>query len=239
MGGMAARMAPGPARIDRSAPRRDPPGEAQQAPEGRGRRGDRKNAAAAVLMAHCRLAFGPHSSSFGAVPPPNRLDLKIDFPGAQQFRWQMYFNRFVVEEVKGGRQVSFAFFDGKLTPEIVPIFISHEGLLQLRASAEPYLPGFTGIEDPGDETEELPVGARRFSPLFSNHVRLARSGGSAEIVFCTIMLTHIADVMNDLRKVGDKIPLVPVALLHSSVPVHYRFLLRVLEGISLPDSVNP
>ena len=165
------------------------------------------------------------------MPPTHKLDLNVDYSTNLQFRWQMRFNRFAIENTVGGRTALLSFVAGDATQEIVPVFITDEGLMQLKTSVKEYLPGFSDTEDPGPEVEKLPIGVRRFSPLFSNHVRLARSGENAEISFYTLMLTFIADEVRGIRKKNSPMPLVPVALVHSSLPVHFRLLCRLLDGV--------
>lgn len=161
-----------------------------------------------------------------------KVDLKLDHAANLDFKWQMYFNRFSIEEVPEGKIASFAYQKSinSSASEIVPVFIPHEGLKQLKESSTKYLPAFVGTEDPGEKVEALPD-ARRFSPMFGNHIRLSRSGQSAEIAIFSIMLTILVDRLNGKGKTRDTFPLIPVALLHSSIPVHYRFICKLLDGL--------
>jgi hypothetical protein len=171
------------------------------------------------------------------MPMTKEIKLQLDPSGNLNFRWQMCFNRFVIETVETGKIVNFAYASivnkAEACAEIVPIFISNEGLSQLKKTAKKYLSAFASVEDPGPEIENIPT-ARRFSPLFSNHVRMSRSGGTAEVVFSTIMLTFIADEAQGTRKPGP-FPLVPVALLHSTIPVHYRLICQLLDDVNDAD----
>jgi hypothetical protein len=162
----------------------------------------------------------------------HKVELKPDHGADLHFRWQMYFNRFKVEEMDGGKMVSFAYQKdlNSNAAEIVPIFIPIEGLVQLKEGAASYLPGFAGTEDPGESVEVMPQ-ARCFSPLFGNHVRLSRSGKTAEIVIFTMLLTLIIDKMKNVGKKRDEFPIAPVALFHSSIPIHYRLICKLLDGI--------
>jgi len=169
-------------------------------------------------------------------PKPKTLELSFNYSADLAFRWQMFFNRFTVERVESGRIVSFAFaYEGRAS-EIVPVMISDEGLIQLRHSAEKYLSNFAGAASAPSETEKLPAEARRFSPLFSNHVRLSRSGKNAEVIFYTVPLSFIADEIAGRRKPKSDMSLIPVAILHSSDSVHYRLLNRLLDDI--PDKFD-
>jgi hypothetical protein len=108
----------------------------------------------------------------------------------------------------------------------------------MKASVAGYLPDFAGVGRPAADTEKIASSFRRFSPLFSNHVRLARSGGCAEMAFYTTMLSLIVDEITGRRRKSrnsSDFPLIPVALLHSDVEVHYLLVCRLLEGVdSLP-----
>ena len=105
----------------------------------------------------------------------------------------------------------------------------------MKATANDYISGFADVDDPGPEVEQIPGVARKFSPLFSNHVRLSRSGGVAEVVFSTLMLTFLADEARGARKQGSAFPMVPVALLHSPIPVHYRLVCQLLDNLDDED----
>ena len=133
----------------------------------------------------------PYNRLLSPMPPPGQINLKIEYEQYLDFRWQMYFDRFSVEQVPNGKIISFSYASQGTTPEIVPVFVSDQGLHQLLGSATEYLPGFTGVADPGPAIEELPNPSKRFSPLFSNHIRLARSGDTAEIAFYAILLNFI------------------------------------------------
>lgn len=161
----------------------------------------------------------------------HRVELKLDHGADVQFRWHMFFNRFSVEPLDDGKLVSFSYQKtANSVGETIPIFIPREGLLQLKESSKDYLPGFAGIEDPGEAVELLPEG-KRFSPMFGNHVRLSRSGKSAEIAIFTIMLCLMIDKMKNAGKKRDELPLVPVGLFHSTIPIHFRLICKLLEGI--------
>src|SRR5258708_4354856 len=125
-----------------------------------------------------------------------KIELSFNYGANLSFRWQMFFNRFAIEQVANGKMVSFASVYEGQAAEIVPVLISKEGLFQLRESVEKYLSGFSGAGEAGQETEKLPAGARRFSALFSNHVRASRSGETAELVFYTMPLALLVDEMN-------------------------------------------
>lgn len=163
-----------------------------------------------------------------------KVELKINYETDLQFRWHMCFNRFKVEKAANGKTVDFAYVvDGAEPRELVKVFISDEGLRQLADSVKTYLPTLSGVKDPGEEVERLGVPERRFSPLFTNNIRLARSGETAEIACYMIMLSLLADELGGRRKKDSQMPVVPVALLHSTVPIHYRFICRLLDGVKI------
>ena len=166
------------------------------------------------------------------------ISIEVNVAQATNFRWQMFFNRFRVEESPSGRLVSFAsVYDGQAA-EVVSVLLSIDGLTQLRRGAESYLPTLVGVGDAPEDTERLPAGSRRFSSLFSNHVRASRTGAVAEIGFYTIPISAIADEVQGRRRKGD-ISVVPVALLHSSTEVHYRLLNRLFENLpELPETIE-
>jgi hypothetical protein len=167
------------------------------------------------------------------MPSPIKVELTLDYAGASPpFRWQMCFNRFTIDILPNGKLVDFAYVDGDQARDIVRIFISKEGLLHLKDSVAQYLPRLSGTQDPGPDVEDIPHAVRRFSPLFSNHVRMAHSGGTAEIAFYMITLSQIADEIRGQRKKGAPMPVLPVALLHSAISVHYRFICRVLDNVA-------
>jgi hypothetical protein len=169
------------------------------------------------------------------MPELKEIKLNLDPSANLNFRWQMCFNRFSIETIATGKIVNFAYVSivekKEVCAEVVPVFISDEGLEQLKRTSHDYISGFADVEDPGPEIEQIPSAGRRFSPLFSNHLRLSRSGGTAEIVLSTLMLTFLADEARGSRKPGTVFPMVPVALLHSSIPVHYRFVCQLLDTI--------
>jgi hypothetical protein len=186
----------------------------------------RQNEALAI-----RQSLGASSRSLAHMEPKT-IDLKPNYEADLQFRWHMCFNRFKVEKLDNGKIVNFAYVVDHADPrELVRVFISNEGLFQMRKSVESYLPSLSGVGDPGEKIEEFGVPERRFSPLFTNHIRLARSGDTAEIACYMAMLTFLADEIVGRRKKGSSMPLVPVALLHSTVPIHYRFICSVLDGV--------
>ena len=161
-----------------------------------------------------------------------KVELKLNHTANLDFRWQMYFNRFKVEPTEGGKLVSFAYQKtaNSLAAEIVSIFIPIEGLLKLREGSKDYLPGFAGTEDPGEEVELLPD-VRRFSPMYGNHVRLSRSGKSAEVAIFTMLLSELVDRLRDTKQKSSDFPLIPVGLFHSNFPIHYRLMCKLLEGV--------
>jgi hypothetical protein len=163
---------------------------------------------------------------------PKTIDLKANYEADLQFRWHMCFNRFKVEKADNGKIVNFAYVVERVDPrELVRVFISNEGLLHMLKSVKEYLPTLSGVGDPGEAVEDFGTPERRFSPLFTNHIRLARSGDTAEIACYMVMLSFLADEVAGRRKKDSSMPVMPVALLHSTVPIHYRFICSVLDGV--------
>ncbi|MGH8019856.1 MAG: hypothetical protein ACREIA_16575 [Opitutaceae bacterium] len=148
------------------------------------------------------------------------------------FRWQMYFNTFEITRVKSGCFVSFAYIhQGSETytaAEIVPVFFSYEGMLTLRDSTREYLSSMAA--EPLTRIP-LPPGVRRFSPLFANYARLARSGESAEVGLFTIPLHTIAAANKGQIRETDVVHAVPVALLHSDLRLHMNLVVSILDSI--------
>ena len=140
----------------------------------------------------------------------------------------MAFNAFSVEKVSNGVLLRVAYVVGRdAAAEIVPILLNYEGLEQFTKSATTY------IEELG-ETPAYSGGAlpsvRSFSPLFSNHLRAARSGSSAEFAFYTIPLKDIAQVAKGELATGSKVTCVNVALLHSDVMLHQQVVLSLVAS---------
>lgn len=165
------------------------------------------------------------------MPSPKKIELSFNYGAHLKFAWQMFFNRFTVEPDGKGKVVSFASVYEGQAKEIVPIRFSREALIQCRMSVEQYLPGLSGTEEAPSDTGKLPAGVKRFSNLFCNHIRLSHSGECAEVALYIIPMSLIADEILGRRKPKGDMPVVPVAMLHSDMSVHYRFINQLLDGI--------
>lgn len=158
-------------------------------------------------------------------PDTKNVSLKVAY-GEPAFKWQMVFNTFDVETIESGRIVRFAFTTNGYAAEVVRVFVSNEGLEQLWKSAQDYIKRFGQVEP--TKPPVIPP-SREFSPLFSNHVRLATSGGSAEIAFYTVLLQDIANVATGVLPQDTLVNCAPIALLHSGVHVHRLLVMELLK----------
>lgn len=161
-------------------------------------------------------------------PAAKRINLTIDHE-TPDFRWQMFFNAFSVERLDNGALLKVAHVTNNTAPEIVPIFVSREGIEHFRESATEYIQSFGATEPysgPG-----LPS-TRTFSPLFSNFIRVAHSGQSAEFSFFTVPLRVIAEVAKKGSIDGSiKIKCVQVALLHSDLKLHHQVVVALIAAL--------
>jgi hypothetical protein len=165
------------------------------------------------------------------MPDVKKVEISFDYYANVRFAWQLFFNRFSIEDAPVGKLVCFAsVYEGK-APEILPVVIGKDALVQLRSSVETYLPQLAGAPDAPSDTEKLPNETKRMSSMFVNHIRLARSGNTAELMFYTVPLSFIADEIRGTRKAKSQMSAIPVAILHSSLSVHYRFLNRLLNDV--------
>ena len=146
--------------------------------------------------------------------------------GEPDFKWQMVFNTFWVERLTNGVMVKTAYLVQGAPAEVLSVLVATEGIQHLKESATNYLRDFAEIEPVS--VQPLPMG-KYFSPMFSNHVRLARSGDSGEIAFFTVPLHDIANAARGNISRGASVRAVQVALLHSDVAVHYRLVLELIK----------
>ena len=158
------------------------------------------------------------------------VSLSISY-GKPNYRWQMLFNSFEIERLDYGVMVRVAFVYSRpgyerTAAEIVPFIISNEGLEQLKETSKKYVTQFGTVAPL--EQPPLPA-ARQFSPLFANHVRLARSGGCAEIALYTVPLMEVAAAARGQRAEDADVECVQVGLLHSDTLTHERLVLGLLS----------
>lgn len=162
-------------------------------------------------------------------PPPSKsVGLRVNY-GAPNFRWQMVFNSFSVERLSNGTLLRVAYVVNSAAAEVVPILVCEEGLKQFSDSAVTY------VQDLGEPVPfagpHIPSTARVFSPLFSNHIRIARSGSSAEFAFYTIPLKEIAQAAKGNLPANAQVDCVQVALLHSGVTLHQQVVLALIASL--------
>lgn len=157
--------------------------------------------------------------------------LKLAVHKEHNFKWQMVFNTYDIEKLPQGVIVRFAYVQKSgMASEIVPVLISAEGLMHLKDSAVKYLQEFS---PKSGSTPLRPIPeVKQFSPLFSNHLNVSKSGGLGEVLLQTILLQDIANVSLGRVPPGTEIQTVEVGLFHSDVPTHERLILDLVSLVA-------
>lgn len=145
---------------------------------------------------------------------------------APEFKWQMLFNAFWFERITFGVMARVAYLQAGTAPEIVSIMISDEGLGKLKESTAKYLQQIAMVPNAA-AMPPMPL-TRMFTPLFSNHVSLARSGNAGEIAFYTVMLSDIANAARG-NLPDNKVEPIHVAVLYSDIETQLRFALELIK----------
>lgn len=157
------------------------------------------------------------------------IKVKLNYTD-QHYRWQMFFNAFTVEKTSGGHIVRFAYIgpDGAAC-QIVPVFLSDDGLKQFRDSAGGYLAGL-GLPDEPPLNTKIPE-TKVFSPHYANHLRAAYSREIGELAFYLIVHHIASDKANASKGNATEadINANPIALFHSAKKLHTELLLELLK----------
>ena len=163
-----------------------------------------------------------------AHPNLKEVTIKLAAHKEHNFKWQMVFNTYDIENLGQGAIVRFAYvMKGGMASEVVPILISPEGLRHLAESAKRYIQEFSPSA-PSLVLKSVPD-ARQFSPLFSNNVMVSKSGTMGEVQFQTVLLNDIANLSLGRVTPETEFSTVEVALMHSTVQIHERLVLDLVS----------
>jgi hypothetical protein len=170
-------------------------------------------------------------TSSGRSDLKSEVTINVSYGDRPDFRWQMFFNAFEIERNHAGALIRVAYVlsrqGGERTAaEVVPFFVPHEGLLQLRESSAEYIQQF---ENTIPQAQPNLPGVRQFSPLFANHIRLSKSGTVGEISLYTVPIMQIASAARG-QKNSTVVSCVQVGLLHSDILTHEQLILQLLAS---------
>lgn len=173
------------------------------------------------------------ASEHAPVSRKGQVLLTADY-GVPNFKWQMFFNAFSVEKCSSGVLLRVAYMtkntDNQHTAsEIIPIVLSREGLQQMAEGSRSYIADFGNVAPYLGAT--LPA-VRQFSPLFANHIRMSRTGGTGEMAFYTVPIMDIALAVQGKLAAGSKVNCVHVALLHSDMALHEQLAMALISEVA-------